>query len=234
MTTLAIGHLRHVICSRLTTAEAFRLNIAEQLLKDSEIILCDDISKQMDVNEVAFVVDFLRDWAIKLNRAVIMAITPSSFDMLLMFSKCALLTAGSIVYFESTTKITQYFDSIGFPCPKFKNPCEFYVDMATHDHIFQAAAAESSARIEKLLECWEQSKPLQPTIPNTTALSIAYKPSVMAILIAFYRYSRYIFKVNTKYGARELSSLINKTFLSFSARPLHQFDVCSAPFSRIL
>ncbi|VDM52966.1 unnamed protein product [Angiostrongylus costaricensis] len=126
MTTLAIGYLRHVVCSRLTTAEAFRLNIAEQLLKDSEIILCDDIAKQMDVYEVAFVVDFLRDWAIKLNRVVIMAITPSSFDMLLMFSKCALLTAGRIVYFESATKITQYFESIGFPCPKFKNPCEFY------------------------------------------------------------------------------------------------------------
>ncbi|VDO12067.1 unnamed protein product [Haemonchus placei] len=85
----------------------------------------------MDVCETAFVIDYLRDWATKLNRIVILAIAPPSFEILLMFSHCtsALLTSGQLVYFGCPSKMTRYFTSIGFPCPKFKNPCDFYGEL---------------------------------------------------------------------------------------------------------
>ncbi|KIH66428.1 hypothetical protein ANCDUO_03246 [Ancylostoma duodenale] len=133
--TLALAHRRHTLCSRLSNSEAQRLRIAAQLLKDTDILICGDVTRSMDSYETAFLVDYLRDWAIKLNRVVLMAIAPPSFEILLMFSKCqyitdfdygALLTSGRFVYFDAPTKIKGYFESIGFSCPPYKNPCDFY------------------------------------------------------------------------------------------------------------
>ncbi|VDM80442.1 unnamed protein product, partial [Strongylus vulgaris] len=80
LATLALALRRHTLCSRLSIAETHRLRIAAQLLKDADILICDNVAKDMDNYETAFVIDYLRDWAIKLNRIVVMCIAPSSFD----------------------------------------------------------------------------------------------------------------------------------------------------------
>ncbi|EYC04169.1 hypothetical protein Y032_0089g2262 [Ancylostoma ceylanicum] len=143
----------------------------------------------MDSYETAFLVDYLRDWAIKLNRVVMMAIAPTSFEILLMFSKCALLTSGRFVFFDSPTKIKSYFDSIGFSCPPYKNPCDFYVDVATHDHLSQAASLESSSRISKLIQFWEQNKPPPRCFANSPVPPSLCRPPVLRTLQTLYRYA---------------------------------------------
>ncbi|KAK6028547.1 hypothetical protein OSTOST_05402, partial [Ostertagia ostertagi] len=89
MATLALAHQRHTLCSRLKKSELVRLKIAAQLLKDTDVLICDSVTKCMDIYELAFVIDYLRDWAIKLNRIVILAVAPPSIEILLMFSQCA-------------------------------------------------------------------------------------------------------------------------------------------------
>lgn len=41
----------------------------------------------MDLYDAAFLIDYLRDWAMKLNRIVIMAANPPTYELLAMFSK---------------------------------------------------------------------------------------------------------------------------------------------------
>ncbi|VDP50650.1 unnamed protein product [Heligmosomoides polygyrus] len=205
--TLALAHQRHTLCSHLKKAEAVRLKIACELLKDTDILICDNVSKCMDIFEFAFVVDYLRDWAIKLNRIVILATSPSSFEILLMFSQCtifmticlilgtwvgaritgALLTSGRVVYMGIPSQMLQYFESIAFPCPKFKNPCDFYVDLATHDHQSPAAAAESTARIARLVQCWKQHKPSIPVAGKSTVSPTLCPPTMIASVGAIFR-----------------------------------------------
>ncbi|RCN45043.1 hypothetical protein ANCCAN_08976 [Ancylostoma caninum] len=189
--TLALAHRRHALCSRLSNSEAQRLRIAAQLLKDTDIFICGDVTRSMDSYETAFLVDYLRDWAIKLNRVVLMAIAPSSFEILLMFSKCqglpgALLTSGRFVYFDTPTKMKSYFESIGFSCPPYKNPCDFYVDVATHDHLSQAASLESSSRISKLIQFWEQNKPPPRCFANSPLSPSLCRPPVLRTVQALY------------------------------------------------
>lgn len=150
----------------------------------------------MDTFEFAFVVDYLRDWAIKLNRIVILATSPSSFEILLMFSQCALLTSGRVVYMGIPSQMLQYFESIAFPCPKFKNPCDFYVDLATHDHQSPAAAAESTARIARLVQCWEQHKPSIPVAGKATVSPTLCPPTMIASVGAIFRRNWYVFANN--------------------------------------
>ncbi|EYC04172.1 hypothetical protein Y032_0089g2262 [Ancylostoma ceylanicum] len=168
-----------------------------------DILICGDLTRNMDSYETAFLVDYLRDWAIKLNRVVMMAIAPTSFEILLMFSKCALLTSGRFVFFDSPTKIKSYFDSIGFSCPPYKNPCDFYVDVATHDHLSQAASLESSSRISKLIQFWEQNKPPPRCFANSPVPPSLCRPPVLRTLQTLYRQSMYEFANDPLASLRE-------------------------------
>lgn len=52
-----------------------------------DILLCENITREMDVYDTAFVIDYLRDWAMKLNRIVLMAVAPPTIEILTMFHK---------------------------------------------------------------------------------------------------------------------------------------------------
>ena len=80
----------------------------------------------MDVYDAAFTIDFLRSWALKSERIVILAIQSSSVEMLYMFSKVLLLASGRVTYFGPSEEMIPYFEAIQFPCPMFKNPCDYY------------------------------------------------------------------------------------------------------------
>ncbi|WKX93892.1 hypothetical protein Q1695_011282 [Nippostrongylus brasiliensis] len=201
--TLALAHQRHSLCSRLTKAETVRLRIAAELLKDTDILLCDNVAKHLDIYELAFVVDYLRDWAAKLNRIVVMALSPPSFENLLMFSQCALITSGRLVFSGCPTEMLPYFISIDFPCPKFKNPCDYYVDLATHDHQSAITAVESADRIAKLVASWEQHKPAAPVVPKSTVSPMLRKPSIFPAIEALSRKTYYEFTNNPLYSFYE-------------------------------
>uniref|UniRef100_A0A1I7WW88 ABC transporter domain-containing protein n=1 Tax=Heterorhabditis bacteriophora TaxID=37862 RepID=A0A1I7WW88_HETBA len=124
--TLALAPYRDTVCGRLGKSEIQRMKIAAQILKDTDILVCDNVTKDMDIYDVAFVIDYLRDWAIKLNRIVILAIAPSTLDILQMFSKVSILASGRLIYFGNPVNMVRYFESVNFPCPMFRNPCDYY------------------------------------------------------------------------------------------------------------
>lgn len=47
--------------------------------------------KNINVYDMAFVIDYLREWAIKLNRIVVMAVQPPTIEILTMFHKGIML-----------------------------------------------------------------------------------------------------------------------------------------------
>lgn len=91
-----------------------------------DILICENILKEMDLFDAAFVIDFVRDWAQKQGRIVVMTITPPTIEILTMFRKSAILSAGRFIYFGESDDMLGYFQGIGYPCPNFKNPCDYY------------------------------------------------------------------------------------------------------------
>ncbi|KAF1766320.1 hypothetical protein GCK72_006277 [Caenorhabditis remanei] len=159
MTDLGLIPVCDIICSRLNRSQWQRVKVAAQLIRDPTIIVISDIFKDVDVHDQCFLIDYLREWAVKTNRIVIMAISPTSIQVLKMFSKTLILASGRVVYFGAPKSMQQYFESVGCPCPPHKNVCDYYVDLVTHDNLTSDASRESSVRIARLVNKWNQTAP---------------------------------------------------------------------------
>ncbi|PIC46382.1 hypothetical protein B9Z55_006092 [Caenorhabditis nigoni] len=159
MTDLGLMPVCDIICSRLNRSQWERVKVAAQLIRDPTILVISDVFKDIDVHDQCFLIDYLREWAVKTNRIVIMAVSPTSPQILKMFSKTIILASGRVVYFGAPKSMQQYFESVGCPCPPYKNICDYYVDLVTHDNLTSDASRESSVRIARLVNKWNQTAP---------------------------------------------------------------------------
>ena len=48
----------------------------------------------------------------------------------------AVMASGRLVYFGESSQMCNYFQSIGFPSPSFKNPCDYYGKVETEMVVF--------------------------------------------------------------------------------------------------
>ncbi|CAP23874.1 LOW QUALITY PROTEIN: Protein CBR-ABCX-1 [Caenorhabditis briggsae] len=159
MTDLGLMPVCDIICSRLNRSQWERVKVAAQLIRDPTILVISDVFKDIDVHDQCFLIEYLREWAVKTNRIVIMAVSPTSPQILKMFSKTMILASGRVVYFGAPKSMQQYFESVGCPCPPYKNICDYYVDLVTHDNLTSDASRESSVRIARLVNKWNQTAP---------------------------------------------------------------------------
>ncbi|CAJ0963585.1 unnamed protein product, partial [Mesorhabditis belari] len=168
--TLALSPYKNELIRGLTEAERQRVKVAAAVLKDTDILFVDNITKELEIYDVAFIVDYLRDWATKLNRIVLMAISPPSIEILTMFQKASILASGRFLYADSSNRLIPYFERHNFPCPTLKNPCDYYVDLVTHDHLSAESSKESTARIRFLSDLWkrERAESMQTTVKNVS------------------------------------------------------------------
>lgn len=155
--------------SRLTQSEKQRLCVACQLLTDASVLILDQITTNMDIFDTFFLVEYLRQWCSN-GKMVIMTLQPPTFEILSMCSGVLLLSGGRTIYSGSRSDLPRYMGSVGFPCPLFKNPADYYLDLVTLDDLSAAAMLESSARIETLANAWDQMNSEPPLAAPPTAL----------------------------------------------------------------
>lgn len=149
---LGLSEVRHSSVSSLTEAEKRRLLIAVSLLLDTDILILDQPVKGMDIFDTFFLVEYLRQWAQMSGRCVIMTIHPTTFEIFSMLSRVALISTGRVLYFGKRKDLLSYFSYIDYPCPAFKNPSDYYLDLVTLDNLSSEAMIESSQRIDNLAE----------------------------------------------------------------------------------
>lgn len=105
------------------------------------MFVCSTVLNSLDIYDLAFIINGLRDWAIRSKRIVILAIAPPTIDILNMFSKSSnyaffkyntsessaiILSLGRVIYFGCPSKMCSYFSVINYNCPTYKNPCDYY------------------------------------------------------------------------------------------------------------
>ncbi|XP_072940988.1 uncharacterized protein [Epargyreus clarus] len=146
---LGLEQVRDTNVGRLTRSEIRRLNVACQLLLDMAILILDQPTKEMDIFDTFFLVEYLRNWA-STGRVVIMSLHPPTYEIFAMLTKVVLISAGRTMFSGYRRDMLPYFASIDYPCPAFKNPSDYYLDLVTLDDLSAAAMLESSGRIEAL------------------------------------------------------------------------------------
>jgi hypothetical protein len=82
--------------------------------------------------------------------------------------------------------MTPYFQAIGYKCPAFKNPCDYYVDLVTHDVLTIESARESMTRIRTLAEIFTHKMPmLHPPRGNIVSPKIQHAGTFTKAFIVY-------------------------------------------------
>lgn len=150
---LGLTAVRTANVARLTHSEKQRLSVACQLLTQASILVLDQVTTNMDIFDTFFLVEYLRQWCA--GRIVIMTLQPPTFEILSMCSGVLLLSGGRTIFSGSRSDLPRHMSNLGYPCPPFKNPADYYLDLVTLDDLSAAAMLESSARIESLANSWD-------------------------------------------------------------------------------
>ncbi|CAG9853677.1 unnamed protein product [Phyllotreta striolata] len=179
---LGLEQVRDTKVSSMTISERRRLNVACHLILDTDIVVLDQPTKGMDIFDTFFLVEYLKQWAnggagSTLGRIVIMTIHPPTYEIFTMLSRILLVSAGRTMFSGKRRDMLPYFALVEYPCPSFKNPSDYYLDLVTLDDLSAEAMLESSQRIEQLAEIFRQKQePLSDPGPPS-ALPMTVKTS---------------------------------------------------------
>ncbi|KAK7603742.1 hypothetical protein V9T40_003741 [Parthenolecanium corni] len=215
---LGLSQVLNTSVSELTPAEVQRLKIACYLLSDADIILLDRPTSGMDIFDTFFLVEFLRQWANGgssglIGKIVILTLQPPTYEIFTMVSRVALISCGRMMFYGRRRDMLPYFASVDYPCPAYKNPSDYYLDLVTLDELSSEAMLESSERIELLAEVYRHRQeplsepgPPQPLPGKPRAASWFFQ--IIAIILRHMVYSQ------PKSFVRWLSHVMAAVFLS--------------------
>ncbi|XP_072121064.1 ATP-binding cassette sub-family G member 8 [Mobula birostris] len=112
--------------------ERRRVSIGVQLLWNPGILILDEPTSGLDSFTAHNLVMTLSRLA-RGNRLILMSIHQPRSDIFHLFDLVVLLSSGLTAYCGTARDMIPYFTSIGYPCPRFCNPCDFYVDLISID-----------------------------------------------------------------------------------------------------
>lgn len=182
---LGLTDVKHTCVGSLTESEKIRLQIVIALMLDTDILLVDQPIRQMDVFDSYFIIDYLRQWSLMTGKIAILALQPPSYETLSLFNKISLISTGRTIYFGDRSKMNVYFTYANYPCPAYKNPGDYYLDLVTVDYLSSSAMLESNHRIESLIQLYKKGKQIKKQKTSSPTLlppEIKRKPFIIDFL----------------------------------------------------
>lgn len=137
--------------------ERRRVSIGVQLLLDPSILFLDEPTSGLDAFTAHHLVETLAKLA-KNNRTVLLSIHQPRSDIFELFDMVLVLSKGEMAYFGQASNMVSYFSNLGYPCPEFTNPCDFYVDLATVDPTSEETERTSTAMVATLVQAYKDSE----------------------------------------------------------------------------
>ncbi|XP_072246805.1 ATP-binding cassette sub-family G member 8 [Leuresthes tenuis] len=131
--------------------ERRRVSIAVQLLWNPGILILDEPTSGLDSFTAHNLVITLSRLA-RGNRLVLLSVHQPRSDIFQLFDLVVLLSSGSAVYCGAARDMVPYFTALGYPCPRYCNPSDFYVDLISIDRRSPEREAECLERVRLLAE----------------------------------------------------------------------------------
>ncbi|XP_073484568.1 ATP-binding cassette sub-family G member 8 [Aquarana catesbeiana] len=135
--------------------ERRRVSIAVQLLWNPGILILDEPTSGLDSFTAHNLVITLSRLA-RGNRLVLLSIHQPRSDIFQLFDLVLLLSSGATIYSGTAKDMVQYFTSIGYPCPRYSNPADFYVDLTSIDQRSRDQEMECLERTRSLADIFQQ------------------------------------------------------------------------------
>ncbi|NXV44327.1 ABCG8 protein, partial [Uria aalge] len=129
--------------------ERRRVSIGVQLLWNPGILILDEPTSGLDSFTAHNLVITLSRLA-RGNRLVLLSLHQPRSDIFQLFDLVLLMTSGVTVYSGTARDMVQYFTELGYPCPRYSNPADFYVDLTSIDKQTAEKEIESRQRANTL------------------------------------------------------------------------------------
>eukprot|EP01083_Nonionella_stella_P278421 946809_1 len=127
----------------ISGGERKRVSIAVELVTNPGLLLLDEPTSGLDSFTSLRLIQLLSALASG-GRTVISTIHQPNSDMWAMFDKVCLMANGHIVYLGPRDKAVEYFADLGYRCPQFVNPSDYFLS------ILSSETPEDLQRIESL------------------------------------------------------------------------------------
>lgn len=139
----------------ISGGERKRTAAAMELIANPPMLFLDEPTSGLDTFTAYTVVKSLKRLA-KQGRTVIATIHQPSSEIFHLFDDLLLLSEGHIVYLGDAEASIEYFDKLGYQCPVYSNPADFYfMEMLRQFSLpknIPPAPPSASAQIERLAE----------------------------------------------------------------------------------
>lgn len=115
---LAPFHLKHISKANMPLFTANLLSLAGILILDEPTSGLDSFTAH---NLVITLSRLARG-----NRLVLLSLHQPRSDIFQLFDLVLLMTSGLTAYCGTAKDMVQYFTELGYPCPRYSNPADFY------------------------------------------------------------------------------------------------------------
>uniref|UniRef100_A0A803XUJ5 ATP-binding cassette sub-family G member 8 n=1 Tax=Meleagris gallopavo TaxID=9103 RepID=A0A803XUJ5_MELGA len=139
----------------ISGGERRRVNIGVQLLWNPGILILDEPTSGLDSFTAHNLVITLSRLA-RGNRLVLLSLHQPRSDIFQLFDLVLLMTSGVTIYSGTARDMVQYFTELGYPCPRYSNPADFYVDLTSIDKHTTEKEMESLKRANTLASLFQE------------------------------------------------------------------------------
>ncbi|KAL4156482.1 hypothetical protein PRNP1_005513 [Phytophthora ramorum] len=117
----------------ISSGQRKRLGIAVELLSDPALLLLDEPTSGLDASSARSVMQHIERLCQEGGKNVICTIHQPSSSVYEMLTNLVILSSGELVYFGPATAALTHFFSLGYVCPMYSNPAEYFVHLVNLD-----------------------------------------------------------------------------------------------------
>lgn len=187
-------HVGNEYVRGVSGGERRRVSIAVQLLWNPGILILDEPTSGLDSFTAHNLVITLYRLA-RGNRLVLLSVHQPRSDIFQLFDLVVLLSSGSAVYCGQAKDMVSYFTTLGYPCPRYCNPSDYYVDLISIDRrtpekeaqCLEKASMLAAQFLEKVKNnedfMWKSEDCGPPALeaPQSSVPSVSMKESVITV-----------------------------------------------------
>ena len=151
LTDIKNSKIGNVLKRGISGGEKKRTCIGLELLTKPLIIFLDEPTSGLDSYQAKNIMQILKDLT-KQGHIVICSLHQPSSSIYEMFDKVMFLSQGKIIYFgNGKNTCINYFDNLGFKCPKHYNPSDYILDLISLDYSSEERLIFTKEQIHKLI-----------------------------------------------------------------------------------
>ncbi|RLN58753.1 hypothetical protein BBJ29_004221 [Phytophthora kernoviae] len=127
--TCANARVGDIFHKGISSGQRKRLGIALELLSDPALLLLDEPTSGLDSSSARGVMQYIERLCQEGGKNVVCTIHQPSSSIYSMLTNLVILSGGELVYSGPTNAAIAHFFSMGYVCPMYTNPAEYFVHL---------------------------------------------------------------------------------------------------------